>query len=321
VKLPRLRQKGRAYYYDAGGRPRKWIALGSDLPAALAQYAELEGRPQGRTVAALWARYSATTLPGHAENTRRNYARAWGVLEPVFGVCELSAIEPHHVATYLDTRSAKMAANAEIALLSSLYEKAMRWGLADRNPCLGIRRNARKARTRYITDDELHRLREAGDETFRVVLDLAYLTGLRQSDLFAIRLTDIRDGVLYVQQRKTDEPWACLITPELAAVIERAKALPRPVRSISLLLCNRRGRPYTQRHWQKVWPRVFAAAGVAGATWHDIRRKTATDDPADARRRLGHRRQSTTDAYIGHKPEPVTPLNVELLRATPRKPA
>ena len=306
MKLPRLARKGRAYYYVTSTAPRRWIPLGSDHAAALAKWAEIEGRPQGSTVAALWARFAAV-LPERAENTRRNYARCWKAIEPVFGECQLGDVKPWHIARYLDARPAKMAGNAEIALLSTLYEKALRWGLAESNPCLGIRRNRRTARTRYITDAELARIREAGDDAFRAIVDLAYLTGLRQSDLFAIKLTDIRDGLLYVTQGKTGEEWVCEVTPDLAEAIERAKRLPRPVRHINLLLCNRRGRPYTQRHFQKVWMRAFARAGV-DATFHDLRRKTATDDPAGAQRRLGHRRRSTTDAYIGERPEPVTPM-------------
>lgn len=38
------------------------------------------------------------------------------------------------------------------------------------------------------------------------------------------------------------------------------------------------------------------------------RANKARDFPAGAQRRLGHRRRSTTDAYIGERPEPITPM-------------
>lgn len=40
------------------------------------------------------------------------------------------------------------------------------------------------------------------------------------------------------------------------------------------------------------------AQGIERFTEHDIRAKTATDDPTNARVRLGHKNQSMTDAYI-----------------------
>jgi hypothetical protein len=41
VKYPGLRRRQNAFYYDTGGKPRRWIALGSDEAAAMKRYAEL----------------------------------------------------------------------------------------------------------------------------------------------------------------------------------------------------------------------------------------------------------------------------------------
>ena len=40
-KYPGLRRRHAAYYFDCGGKPRRWIALGSDEAVAMRRYAEL----------------------------------------------------------------------------------------------------------------------------------------------------------------------------------------------------------------------------------------------------------------------------------------
>jgi len=39
--FPRLRQKGKAFYFDTQEKPRRWIPLGSDPAAAMTKYRRL----------------------------------------------------------------------------------------------------------------------------------------------------------------------------------------------------------------------------------------------------------------------------------------
>ena len=51
MKLPNFHAKGGAYYYVTGTKPRRWIALGSDLTIALRRYERYRVKtPQGTIV-------------------------------------------------------------------------------------------------------------------------------------------------------------------------------------------------------------------------------------------------------------------------------
>jgi integrase len=294
---PRMARKGNALYYVPSVGDRKWIPLGSDKPKALLKWAEREGKAGGRTVQDAWNRYEAFHLPELSENTQRNYrVSAKAVLE-YFGDAPATQVETQHIAEYLDTYPKKKAANAHVVLLSILFEKMRRWGWTQHNPTI-VKKNPVSRRERYITDDEFFKLREASRPLVRIVMDLCYLTCSRQSDILKIKLTDIREDGLYIVQKKTGTKQVYTITPELDAALGRAKALRE---SITYLICDRQGEPYTQPRFQKMWVRDFAKTDVEGVVFHDIRGKAATDAKKlgmDYQGLLGHSRRDTSDSYI-----------------------
>ena len=65
--LRRLRWKNRAAYYDAGGKPRRWIALGSDPATIKRRYDRLiaESAPGSGTIDAMLRDYLATAKVAH----------------------------------------------------------------------------------------------------------------------------------------------------------------------------------------------------------------------------------------------------------------
>ena len=306
---PRMHRKGRVYYHVAhlGGGKRRWTRLSDDYAEALSMWARLEGQDTAPgatpgTVSAALIRYRGEVLPSYQDVTRREYGRILARLEEVFGAMLLDEVRSSDVAAYLDRRSAKVAANREIAVLASVYQHAIRWGWTEANPCRGVRRNREKARRRYITDDELARLREVADEQWRCIIDLAYLTALRRGDLMRLRLSDITERGLLVEQRKTGARILYQMTPVLRAVLTRAKALRRRASSM-YLFATRNGTPYTPSGWDSAWRRLVSRSGIVDLHFHDIRAKSLTDaakaggrDYAQAL--AGHADVSMTEAYI-----------------------
>lgn len=311
---PRMARKGRAYYHVASVGLRQWKPLGGDKALALLKWAELEGRTDVRTFGNALDRFLAECLDGLAENTKRNYRQSAKALRQVFGDAPVAQITPQHVAEYLDRYPSKQSANAQVLLMSVVFEKLMRWGWTDRNPARGIRRNPRAPRTRYLTDEEFHALRNAACPLVRAVMDLSYLTGLRQSDVLKIRRDDIRDG-LYVVQKKTGRKQVYSLTAELQAAIDQAKAIKQPVGSL-YLISNRRGKPYTQPRFQYFWMRDFAKTGIEDVVFHDIRAKAATDAKAlgmDYQALLGHANRNMSDQYVKlRETDRVSPLPMKL---------
>lgn len=286
------RKRGRYYYGRAG------IALGADFGQALRRYAELHGGSAGPgTFAEAVRLYLRDELPKKRAKTAAEYERQLGTLAKVFGRCPLDggSIRPKDVHDYLAARP-RIAGAREKALLSAVWNFARRIGLTDSpNPCAGIR--APKARrSRYVTDAELAAAIGAADPVLAGFLELAYRTGQRPGDVLRMMRSDVRDGALWVSQRKTGAKVRIVVAGPLEALLERLRALPATVASL-YLVHNHRGQPLTLAAMQKRWD---AVRRQIEADWQlrDLRAKAATDAEANAQALLGHAAASTTDGYI-----------------------
>ena len=83
-------------------------------------------------------------------------------------------------------------ANRVLALTSSIFGRAIEWGLWEgQNPCRGIRRYKEVSRERFLQADELPRfftaLSAEENETVRDCITMALLTGARRSNVQAMR--------------------------------------------------------------------------------------------------------------------------------------
>lgn len=300
---PRMYRKGGAYYHVKG----KWTPLGSDLAKARVAWARIENAGSGGgTVSELVDRYLLSKFfLERAENTRIRYARSAEVLRRVFGGMMIAAVRPKDVADYLDQHKLPLTANNEVGVLSTMYEKALRWGLADINPCKGIRRNPIPKRDRYLEDDEYGAIWQRSRPLIQVAMDLAYATGLRIGDLCRMKFADAKEGVLSIRQQKTGKPIAFQVEGDLAEVLERARTLRPPLRPT--VLCTRQGRPCDPENVSREFIATAGRLRLVDVHFHDIRSKTASDDPDGAKERLGHQDERTTQGYI-RKRQVVKPL-------------
>jgi integrase len=314
---PRMHKKGDCYYYVTTTSPRKWIRLDKSLPVAKQMWASLEGAGTPGTFESLANRFLAECTKDLAANTRRNYNSHGNILIAVFGEMQLSEIKPHHIGNYLDRHSSPMSANIQIGLMSTMFERAMRWGMAETNPCKGVRRNKMKPRDRYITDDEYRAIRNKCPEWLQIAMDISLLTGLRESDVLKIRLADIDENHLYVQQKKTGKRQAYILNEALSSAIAKAKTLAKShqVRSLFLLPTSD-GKQYPDKLLQAKFREARDTANVKDVVFHDIRGKAATDgkgEGLDYQALLGHSKRDMSDRYVkARATDKVSPRNKEL---------
>lgn len=304
---PRLRLKHGAYYHVPTIEGRQtWVFLSRDLSEALTKWAQREGHDKsGDTVAQAVDRFIAEIMPTKAEMTQRDYKRYAARIKRVFGDSRLTDIRTQDIARYLDERTAKIEGNREIAFLSSIYTKAIRWGWCSVNPCRGVERNDEAKRKRYLEDAEVEKLREKASDQMRAIIDLAVLTGMRKKDLLKIRLSDLLDDGIFVEQSKTGKRQVFEWTEALQEVVERAKKLRRRVGSL-YLFANRDGQPYTTSGFDSMWLRVVKKSGLQDVRFHDFRAK-AGSDASNATELLGHDDPRTTARYK-RAPTKVRPL-------------
>lgn len=331
--IARLRERKKPsgtiyYYYDAGGKPRKEIPLGSDYGLAIMKYAELERdrtadaiKRDVITLSYVASRYFEEVVPSKSPATQKDNARELKQLLSFFGdpPAPLDEIQPQHIRQYLNYRKdAKVRANREKALLSAIWNFARETGYtALANPCSGVKGNKETGRDVYIEDSVYKAVHDAADAGLRDAMDLAYLTGQRVGDTLRMDERDIREGHIWVTQSKTKAKRRIEISGQLAVLVDRimTRKAGHKVRSTKLIVTED-GTPMTASMLRTRFDEARESAGVNKAAFQlrDLRAKAGTDkaelsgDILQARDQLGHTTVVMTEAYIRErKGKKITP--------------
>ena len=305
---PRMYKQYRVYYW--AGRvdgKKKWVRLSDDYQEALHKYAEIEVNPKNTgMVSDTIDRYKREILPRMAEKTRNTQGYQLDKLAAVFGNMHLSKIEPPHINQYLDQRDAKVSANREIKLLSSIYRYAIGWGLCRSNPCIGAFYHPEKERDRYISDDEFILLQEKAEPMLRAIIQIAYLTGMRRGDILDLKLSDIDEQKgIYNRQGKTGKRQLFKMTPALLSAIRISKTA-RKTRNLTYLFTNNKAQKITETGFNSAWRRLRERTKLTDITFHDLRAKAITDAKEKggldyAQALGGHENRDMTERYIKSK--------------------
>ncbi|MBA1255453.1 tyrosine-type recombinase/integrase [Pseudomonas carnis] len=322
--IPRLRKRlrpgGRVYYYyDAGDKPRREIALGSDYGAAIVEYARLEkSRAASALVEAVLTfefvatKYMEEVVPTKSSTTQKDNTRELKQLLIFFNdpPGPLEAIEPKHVVQYLRYRSktAKVRANREKALLSAIWNFARQSGYTSlANPCAGIKGNKETGRDTYVEDEMFAAVYLHADQPLKDALDLFYLTAQRIGDTLKMDERDLLDNQLLIKQGKTSAKRRIEVVGELKVVIERIleRKKGHKIRSTRLVVMDN-GQAMTTSMLRGRFDAARMKAGIEKSAFQmrDLRAKAATDKEEstgsirDARDQLGHTTVGMTEQYI-----------------------
>lgn len=327
---PRMRARHRPgvtyYYYDAGGKPRREIPLGTDYAAAVRKWAELEAdKPEVAHalihVKHVWERYMREVLPGKAKRTQADNLKEAEWLLKFFNnpPAPLDAVKPIHIRQYLDWRTDKgqhslTRANREKALFSHWWNKAREWGLTSLpNPCAGVKGFTEPGRDIYIEDQVFEAVYAVACQPLRDAMDAAYLGGQRPADTLRMSEQHIKDETMGVTQGKRGKKLRIAIEGEfkarLDAMIERKAGAK--VHSLALV-CNESGRALTagalrsrfekaRRLAAKLNPAI--AADIMKFWFMDLRAKAGTDKAElegleAAQQQLGHKSIKMTEHYV-----------------------
>lgn len=304
---PRMHLKHGAYYYV---ERNKWRRLGKDLAASLREYARIISSGSGGLDDLLDG-----TLQIAAETvkpaTLKQYRAAGHVIKAAFAEFSPDQVTGPVIAQFLDAhRKTPNMANRMRSVLKIAFDRAVLLGLAQANPVTSIPRFKEKKRTRYITPGEFAAIRSKALPLLAVAMELCYLTGQRIGDIIKIRMADIDDQGIYIEQEKTGARLRVRMTAELGEVIAKAKTLS-PVRGL-MLLHRGDGRKVSYYTVRDQWDKACAAAGVENAHLHDLRAAAGTDaDEAgqDSKALLGHKSEASHARYLrGMKVPTVEPV-------------
>jgi integrase len=306
---------GALWYVKRG----KWTRLGpaDNRAAALAEYARLQGAPSGGMAALIDEMLPLILVDDNgipkADATQKLYRLAADRLRHVFAEFAPEQIELRHVAAMRrdlrDERGEPIPAFANrcVSVLRMIFDKAVEEGVADRNPCVGVRVNRQPKRTRRVTLREYQAIRAHASPRLQVVMDLCALTGQRIGDVLSIRRDDCgEDGIRFTQQ-KTGAALVVAWNDELRAAVRAAQA--QHGRVASLYVVKGKGAlPLAYQPVWRDWQVACEAAGVAGATLHDLRAMAGSEAKLaglDPQALLGHTSARMTAQYLRDHEVPV----------------
>ena len=201
------RKNGAVYYVEALGNKNRWVRIGLEWnQEAKDRWVKLSEKKRiiRGSMADIMERYMDEVAPKKSKRSYEENKKEIQLLQKAFGNMDPKAVKPKHVYAYLDKRGQKApsSANREKALLSHVFTLAIRWGIVDINPCKEVQKIKVPKRNRYITDEEFLAVKAVSNETVCNLMDLAYLTGQRIGDLLVIKLADLHDDGIYIEQNK-----------------------------------------------------------------------------------------------------------------------
>ncbi len=178
--------------------------------------------------AGLWSRYFALPAEGEPEATEARFAPR-----------RLRSVTSAEIAEWKETLAKRVGPRTVLGalqLLDALYRHARRFGWAVTNPCESLHAPRYKANVRALTPAELSALLAQADGQTALLLKVAATTGLRASELFGVRFTDIdfQTGMVSITRQLQDGVAMALKTdksrrrvPLSAAIVKELREHPR----------------------------------------------------------------------------------------------
>lgn len=194
-----------------------------------------------------------------------------------FGKKRLSAINPEDLEDYKAWRKSQNVANAtvnrELACLKRMYNQAIDWGDAIKNPVKKVKfLREPKKKDRYVNREEASKLINDAPKHFKPILITAFQTGMRKEEILSLKWEQIHiwdtGGEIELVNTKNGEK---RYVPLNKTMIELFSKMEK--KSEYVFLSTRGERLNTIR---KTMATTFKRAGVEKATFHDFRHSWAS---------------------------------------------
>jgi integrase len=280
-------------------------------------------RPKVTSMTALCERYIEVHVPkkrSGPEDERRIKSR----IKPEFGERDIRTIRYADIEGLHKkiSKTRPVEANRVLALLSKMFNLAMRWELIDANPCSRVEKNREEPRQRYLSPEELEKLIAAIDKYEAKAIDnrptcdairLLILTGARKMEALSARWDMFELGVelpKWVKPSSHTKQKKIHYVPLSDAAIELIKDL-RERRRSKVFLFPGSGKAGHMTEIKRAWKAVRIEAGLTDFRIHDIRHSFAAMLASSGAslpiigRLLGHTQAQTTKRYEHFFDEPI----------------
>jgi integrase len=283
----------------------------------------------------VWLNLAPRTAEGYESIVRQH-------LIPKLGNIPLMQLKPEHLQKYYAAGMANGRCDGHGGLnpltvrhhhmaLHRALELAVKWGLVSRNPADAIDPpRFQRSEIHVMNEDDIRTFLEAAKSTpYYALFYLAIFTGMRRSELLAVRWSDVdmilgqvsvsrslhhlRDGSLIYRVPKTARgrrtialsPSAILMLGEHRdEQIDLRLMLGTRLEENDLVFCQIDGRPLLPDTVSNAWRKLAKRTGLKGIRLHDARHSHASlmlkqgIHPKIVQERLGHATvQTTLDIY------------------------
>ena len=345
-----IRQRGKTYSVivplgkDAEGKKRyKWVTCRTkrEAQAKLAELIHQVNRgeianPKG-TFGEFTKRWLAEyAVPNLSPRTAEGYQSIYRAhLEGSLGNTPLKNLKPGHIQTYYADCLAGGLSTTTVRhhamLLHRILEHAMKWQLIPRNPADAVTPpKVRYTEMRTLDESQIGTVLEAARNTpYYICFYLALYTGLRRSELLALRWQDIdllmaeisisrsmhrllsRETV-FRGTKTAKSSRSVALSPSTCVVLRQhlddemalCTRLGIPFTDDRLIFCRWDGKPMIPYTISQAWRRLTRRLGIPNVRFHDLRHTSATMllkagvHPKIVQERLGHSSISITlDTY------------------------
>ena len=223
-----------------------------------------------------------------------------------FGDMRLSGItrqDVERLRAVLAQELSHATVNRYMALLKTVYNKAIAWGKTKHNPVQGIKQFKETHRIRFLTDEEEERLEAVFPKDYWPWLEVALHTGMRRAEQFELRWDNInfQTRTLTIMLSKHGE---IRHIPMNDRVIEILRSLPSRLNSPWVFTSSNGETPMDANNFvRRIFMPALRKAEIKDFRWHDLRHTFASRlvmDGADlmtVQELMGHKTIAMTMKY------------------------
>lgn len=197
--------------------------------------------------------------------------------------------------------------NRELALLKTMFTKALEWDKLKENPAKKVKLlDGEIERVRYLMPDEINRLLSNCNGTLRAIVTVAVNTGLRKGELLGLLWQNVNLdlGIISILRTDTKNKTRRDI-PMNEAVKITLKAMERRG---PFVFCREDGKPFQNSGIRKSFEKAVKESGITDFRFHDLRHTFASNlvmagvDILKVKELLGHKELKMTLRYTHLSP-------------------
>ncbi|MCZ6768286.1 MAG: tyrosine-type recombinase/integrase, partial [Acidobacteria bacterium] len=198
--------------------------------------------------------------------------------------------------------------NRHLTMLKALFNRGVQWGLVNHNPCTSIGRLREPGpRTRFLYQEEVHKLVSGASDSFRPILITALHTGMRKGEIINLKWADVdfKNSIITVQISKSGkkrmlpmDDTLCETLRVLPTRFQKGYLFPSPVNE---------GQPCYD--FKRQFSNAVKKAGIDNFRFHDLRHTFASHlvmsgvDMMTVKELLGHATLTMTMRYSHLAPD------------------